>query len=215
MDECQGSTVNDSSGIGNTGVIVIGSSGTQNSLGTCQIGTSAAWTNGASGKINGSLNFDGNDDYLDLTGFTSQSTTNTISLWIKSKDNNSRYFFDIQSGRILLGWGSDTAGQIGVYDGTWRLFGNSPSINVWHHLVFVLDGFTSKTKMYLDGTQYGSQLDYTPHSIGGTIHLGSRYSLSGTWYGFNGQMDDVRIYNYALTAEQVKTLYNGGSVSFN
>ena len=31
---------------------------------------------------------------------------------------------------------------------------------------------------------------------------------------FNGQIDDVRIYNYTLTASQIKTLYNDGAVRF-
>ena len=31
---------------------------------------------------------------------------------------------------------------------------------------------------------------------------------------FNGQIDDVRVYNYALTAAQVKNEYNQGAVSF-
>ena len=44
FDDCQGSVAYDSSGIGNTGNISIGPSGTQTSLGTCQAGTSAAWT---------------------------------------------------------------------------------------------------------------------------------------------------------------------------
>jgi hypothetical protein len=32
--------------------------------------------------------------------------------------------------------------------------------------------------------------------------------LAGASNWFNGQIDDVRIYNYALTATQIKTLYN-------
>jgi len=31
---------------------------------------------------------------------------------------------------------------------------------------------------------------------------------------FNGQIDDVRVFNYALTANQIKTLFNNGSVNF-
>ena len=39
-----------------------------------------------------------------------------------------------------------------------------------------------------------------------------KYQSIGTYT--NGQIDDVRIYNYALTTEQIKQIYNGGVVNF-
>jgi hypothetical protein len=32
---------------------------------------------------------------------------------------------------------------------------------------------------------------------------------------FDGQIDDVRIYNYALTEDDIRRIYNGGAVNFN
>ena len=36
----------------------------------------------------------------------------------------------------------------------------------------------------------------------------------GNAYNFNGQIDDVRIYNYPLTVDQIKTAYNIGAANF-
>ncbi|MDD4027296.1 MAG: DUF2341 domain-containing protein, partial [Candidatus Shapirobacteria bacterium] len=69
------------------GVVTIGPSGTQNSLGTCLIGTAAAWVNGASGRNNSSLNFDGTDDYISIPTYT-YTTNATISVWVKGSYTN-------------------------------------------------------------------------------------------------------------------------------
>ncbi|MCW1949441.1 MAG: DUF2341 domain-containing protein [Candidatus Shapirobacteria bacterium] len=196
FDEGVGSTAYDSAG-NNNGTI-----------------SGATWQNEnqcISGKC---LSFDGTNDFVNLTNLTNSGTTYTFSFWVYSRDSaaSSKYFFDIESGRLLFGWGSDTAGKIGLYDGSWKLFGNSPSVNTWHHIEFVLNGSTSIAKMYLDGSQYGSDLSFTPHSMSGNISLGSRYSRD--LYFFNGLIDEVKIYPYARTATQIKNDYNSrGSLS--
>jgi len=222
FDECQGNIVNNSSGIGNSGVIIIGSSGTQNSLGTCQIGTSAAWTNGASGKINGSLSFDGSDDYVTITSNNSLNLTQAggaVSLWFKTGTN--------ATGSIN---GSLVAKTNGYSNGYWftkynnklriSLFGTSGlemvgnktiTDNVWHHAVA---NWTSDTlSIYIDGLLDKSQSYAFSFTTAANPLYIARMSSTGEGY-FAGQMDDVRIYNYALTDEQIKILYNGGSVSF-
>lgn len=67
MDECQGTTINDSSGNANTGTLNIGGSGTYTSAGNCTTSSAtSAWYNGATGKRNYSMAFDGTDDYVNL-----------------------------------------------------------------------------------------------------------------------------------------------------
>src|SRR5690606_26203607 len=62
FDECEGAVAHDSSGNEHHGTINIGATGTQSTAGTCQ--TSGAWANGKDGKFSGSLNFDGEDDWV-------------------------------------------------------------------------------------------------------------------------------------------------------
>ena len=221
LDECQGSIAYDSSGVGNTGVIVIGSSGSQNSIGTCQIGTSAAWTNGASGKINSSLNFDGTDDYISIPDSPSLTTPEiTIAAWVKSNNNGDPYQRIVdktynQEYAFFLG----STGTIGV-----SLVTNTSSIDSsllpnaitdtnWHHIAFSWSAATKKVTVYVDGvakTNTTLNGDRIADSNNPLI-IGDRVGLDRS---FNGQLDDVRIYNYALTNEQIKQVYNGGAINF-
>jgi len=160
------------------------------------------------GKVGKALDFDEVDDYIDLTGMTDAGTSFSLSLWVYSRDNTapSKYLFDVETGRMLFSWAIDGTEKIGVFDGVWRVFGDSPSIDTWHHVVFVLNGTTSKMKMYLNGSQYGAELDYTPRSIGGAVAIGSKYD--GTSHWFDGIIDEVRIYNRALTLAKRKILHD-------
>lgn len=215
LDECQGSVAYDSSGVGNTGTITIGASGTQNTLGTCQVGTSAAWTNGASGKWNSSLNFDGTDDYIPTsTGALNNLSNLTVSFWAKGTgspwgqgDGATSSF--MEATRIFFR--GSTASQ------SWYI-SNPFNANDWHH--YLVTRTATSVALYKDG-----KLSQGPQSFSdsGTITPATTYNFligrtgtgsAGATSYFTGQIDDVRVYNYALTATQVKTLYSGGAVSF-
>lgn len=226
FDECQGNISYDSSGIGNTGSISIGLSGTQNSLGTCTVGTSAAWTSGSSGKINGSLNFDGVDDHIKLNKIANQifwkSRNRSISVWLKpsaSALTGNHYFINAYETQwnYLRMWFGISAGKINftniIYPGPTTitlLSNNTLAAGTWYHSVITWDDNTYY--LYLNGilqTRNNNSVITTDNpqwtTIGGDIRY-NRY--------YEGQIDDVRIYNYALTSEQVKNIYNGGAVNF-
>ncbi|NLB55900.1 MAG: DUF2341 domain-containing protein, partial [Lentisphaerae bacterium] len=131
-------------------------------------------------------------NYIDLTGMTDQTQTYTISMWINGERSGSYMFpFDIESGRILVAWGSSTAGQIAIHDGGWKNFGSTPPTNVWHHIAFQLDATFSTMTMYLNGEQYESSLPYSRRSIGGKIAFGSSSNFRERF--FPGILDEVRI----------------------
>lgn len=225
FDECQGSTAFDSSGIGNTGSINIGTSGSQNSLGTCSIGTSAAWTNGASGKLNSSLNFDGVDDYVNIADTTNSyldigQPGMTISAWIKPKTLSSGEHTIVGKNSPYLLWVSSYNGNYYIRsalykNSDWNVAfsaDHSISIGVWQHVVVTYDG--AIRKIYINGIQSGN----TDTQISGNIDVSNSSLTIGQDFDsryFDGQIDDVRLYNYALTPYQIKTLFNNGAVSFN
>ncbi len=229
FDDCQGATALDASGLGNTGNISIGPSGTQNTLGTCQIGTSAAWTAGAQGKINSSLNFDGTDDYVSSPINSSLNTNDTTLLtWVYYK-SNSQFQSIIQNmdGCATNGYFL-TIGRLGNMDSKlWLVSGagstlngdmssnSTISMNAWHQVGFVWKSTgtsTSTQQLIIDG-----KIDATrsvnvssPQARTGNLYLGYVSNCWGATY-LNGQLDDTRLYNYALTNEQVKQLYNYGA----
>jgi hypothetical protein len=107
-------------------------------------------------------------------------------------------------------------GQIKLFDGVNNPYVRTDSSIVsigWKHLVGVRSsGFIY---LYLDGKLKKSSADNTGSldTSGLTWSIGRRADSQYGGY-FNGQIDDVRIYNYALTLIQIKTLYNSGAVNF-
>jgi hypothetical protein len=99
------------------------------------------------------------------------------------------------------------------WDVSWSAF--QPK-NTWQHLVAVYDGPARQMRLHVDGIQVGPRtvsptgLLSTPHPV----TIGSRQSL--TWGGpydlnFNGMIDEVAIYDYALSADQVLAHYSAGT----
>jgi hypothetical protein len=80
------------------------------------------------------------------------------------------------------------------------------STNKWYHIVGTYDG--TVMKLYIDGA-----LDNSRSYVGGIptsdddLIIGGYYS---TDFLSNSKIDDVRIYNRALSAAEVKQLYNAG-----
>ncbi len=101
-------------------------------------------------------------------------------------------------------YASDSTGAANAYvNGS-----TTPSANTWYHVCGVYTG--SVARLYVNGTQEGADVTVssawsaTGHTIiGASKWNGARSDL------VNGYLDDVRIYNVALTAAQIKHLANG------
>jgi len=229
FDECQGTTAYDSSGNGNNGTITIGGSGSQTSAGTCT--SSGAWYNGATGKYNSSLNFDGEDDYVSVANDANLNFGTgdfSAAVWIKADGTTNDRVVNKWDNSITTGWlfdinettgGANQPGYVRfrMKDGTnnfdYSADGSVDDSN-WHHIAFVLDRDSSTGfKLYVDGKQIGSSQN--PTAVTGSVSNNTSFgigvipALTGSY--FNGQIDDVRIYNYALTPAQVRQLYNEGA----
>jgi hypothetical protein len=222
MDECTGTSIKDSSGNGNHGTLTIGPSGSQTSQGTCDDGTStSAWGGGKTGKFNSSLKFDGTDDFVNV-GTNSITGTNpyTLSAWVKG-NSPSGYDGAVGIGNgstnqlAWIGWvnttqqGTSNSWGGGGYGNNWGT-GITDTTN-WHLITLTSSGGSTQTfYIYIDGVQKFTttasfNLASTSTKVGALDDNGTRN------YYFSGQIDDVQIFNYALTAVQVKQLYNQNS----
>src|SRR5690606_11404227 len=88
-------------------------------------------------------------------------------------------------------------------------------IGRWYHFVAIFDNGVAKA--YIDGKLRGSGTgsNTTVSANNRTLKIGAWYHLDNPAYKtFSGQIDEVKIYNYALTLEQIKLDYNGGAVRF-
>ncbi|MDA3839881.1 MAG: hypothetical protein PF572_02225 [Patescibacteria group bacterium] len=183
FNECQGNSVYDYSGNAHDGSLIVGGGGTQTATGTCTtLSAVSAWYNGLSGKFESSLSFDGTDDYADIgdTGVI----TKTISFWIKP-DSATEDIIDFDGGTHTVTISSGNVSAFGfsspsIYVNTTA--GGSVTAGSWNHILI-----TTNTGITASDMEIG--------------RIGSGY--------FDGQIDEIRLYNYILTDAQIKIDYNG------
>jgi hypothetical protein len=83
---------------------------------------------------------------------------------------------------------------------------NSLTLGVWHHLTTVRSGLN--VTGYVNGVSVGTQ------TLGNNDSIGfDRIGVFGTTYFLDADLDDVRIYNRALSADEVKRLYELGATT--
>jgi hypothetical protein len=230
FDECSGGTAYDSSGNNNNGTITIGGTAPQSVLGTCTTPTdgTGAWYNGRNGKYNSSMSFDGADDYVKVNDTSTLDITGpvTVSTWV--------YYNTIGAGwkKIVGKWNetgnqrsyaivNDTTGNyfefIADSNGTGSNFCQAinyatPVTGTWYHVTGIYDG--SRCRIYVNGNE-GTPVNYSSGIYSGSANLITGGSggepVGGQNNYINGKIDDVKIYNYALTRQQVLNDYNQSS----
>ena len=151
--------------------------------------------------------------YLDVTGLTDAGKSHTFAFraYPRNSARSLQYIFDAYIGRLVIGWGGDTARLIGLYSSAaWGYFGASPPSNTWHDVAITTNATTSTATMFLGGIPYGLQVNYTPVTIGSLVHIGARYDVAGTtWAGFDGPIDEFHIWNRVLTETDIRRVMMG------
>jgi hypothetical protein len=191
FDEGSGSVVSDTSGEGNHGTIV-----------------GATWT--SQGRFGGALIFDGVDDWVSISEASAlHLTTNlTLSAWIypTAPRPGLRTVMSTEHGSYHIHASSELNRPfIGIdVDGTYHdLYGERRlPAHTWTHLASTYDGNT--LRLYQNGVEVASrslsgpaQGPVTWLAIGGNS-LGREF--------FQGRIDEVRIYNGALTASEIQAV---------
>lgn len=187
FDQGSGSTLTDVSGNGNTGSI-----------------SGASWT--SSGRYGSALSFDGTNDLVTIADASSLDLTTgmTLEAWVYPSASSSwrtvvlkEIVNDLSYGLYL---NSDDppypAGYIRIGSTTYGAFGSTTApLNTWTHVGLTYDG--SVLRAYMNGVEVGSQ------SVSGSIVTSAEPVRigGGTVWGeyFNGRIDEVRIYNRALS----------------
>jgi hypothetical protein len=201
FDEGSGTTAADSSGSGNTGTV-----------------NGPTWT---SGEIGGALNFDGVNDYVSVpdAGNLDNTSALTIAFWVKPTilDGSPR---GIVSKRTASGsqdaysifFNSGNQIHVDIDTGNNRFSTNTVFLtNTWYHVAVTYDGTlapASRVHVYVNGV-----LDKTAGETSASIPNYASDLAFGKLVGnptsyFAGSLDDVRIYNRALTATEVGSLFN-------
>jgi hypothetical protein len=159
------------------------------------------------------LDFDGANDGVFITGLTSDTNEYSFCMWAKSDKTAEDRDYLLDLGGFFIAWGTNTAGQLGWFDNNaWSSVGTAPNDGNWHHLAFVYIGGSSGT-VYVDGSSVGTisgQAINLPAISGQPSIIGNERNFTSK-RGFEGRLDDIRIFDSALDAADVGYLYNAGN----
>ncbi|MBI5631875.1 MAG: carboxypeptidase regulatory-like domain-containing protein [Nitrospirae bacterium] len=182
-------------------------------------GTVMNGANFASGMVNQSFSLDGLDDYVsvpDAAGLNFGANEFSLSAWVNSTDYGSWrriitkrgisgstwYSLTLMNGiaRLEVAPGMNCDSSVVVSDGQ------------WHHLAVIRDNVTGFFRMFVDGVVQCSLATsgMTLNTAGAPLEFGKWASES---YGgiYAGRIDDIQIYNRALSVSEIQAIYNASS----
>ena len=215
LDQAYAGTITDKSGKGNTGTLT--------NMGRA--------TSTVAGKIGQALKFNGTSSYIESPDSLSlDPTTITISAWIKVTGKPSTYYSPIvakQNTNTNQGYWLDLStnskfifmvGNASTYYSINNINATSLTSNKWYQVVTTYDG--SIIKAYLNGALAST----TPFADGMTVPTNRNLRIGTDMAGSNGtnfdgyfpgSIDDVRVYNRALSATEVQQLYNQSAATYD
>jgi hypothetical protein len=202
-----------------TGSLLVDRSGRNNHGTLTNMDPASDWVvNG--GKL--ALDFDGSNDHVTTTCPGVITRGRAVSVWFRT----SVVLSSVGQYAGIVRWGTatsfpaDAGKDFAVQFGNDANFGSTgfgvsqygDGIGVtgfndgrWHH--GYIDSVGSLYSIYVDGV-FRTSKTMTTNATAGTVTIG-RNTYGGVEY-FPGQLDDIRIYNRALTAGEVRQLYNVG-----
>ena len=180
-------------------------------------GTPTDVTFGVDGQINWGAKFNGSSSYIDTNLQMPSTTTFTFSCWFYKNDSANYHLIGdfnstatLSSGRFRVQLASTDDISVGVGNGTnmdFSVFTPTVSLNqIWRHIAVTVDG--TSVKAYIDGSQVGTT-DTSLYSLASGVNdfaIGAYHTSSGK-QNFNGTIDQVRIFQKALSQNEVDTLY--------
>ncbi len=178
---------------------------------------------------NNSYYFNGNANILVNNSNSLQVGTNqTISLWIKVNSLQPNLNWILQKG---TGGGCQTTGYYVAFDGNGTIFhrtfnfgqnsnycatiGDYSNYDTnWHQLIFVYS--PPYNKMYIDGVLAGNGMNCSTCNVinsSNPLIIGSGSGQNG--FKWDGKIDDIAIYNRALTQSEITALYSSTQNTIN
>jgi hypothetical protein len=192
---------NDESGNGNNGTV-----------------NGATLTADRFGNANNAYSFDGVDDFINLGGYVLNSPQEyTIDMWIKLNNSDFSYLFSqATNGEIQIQL--DGSGNIKSWNkltngGSVSIGTTVPNFSEWHHITSVFNNNTKILQFVIDGQYFSTIIpnNVNIQSFVGPALLGRQSNLSENFY--SGYLDDIGIWNRALTQQEITAMNNGVSYS--
>ncbi len=184
----------------------------------------AAWQ--ADSPLGNSVSFDGVDDYVDTGKWDVSGEAITLSSWIRADS----FLSSSGEGRIIsksfsnagqdhfwmlstIASGSDIRLRFRLktdgYTDTLIAPSGNLATNRWYHVAAVYDG--SDMRLYLDGVEVASMPKVGAISTDATVPVWIGNNPDTQTRPFHGLIDDMRVYDVALTAAQIASLFSQAS----
>ena len=179
-------------------------------------GTGMSYTSGVRGT---GITFDGTDDFITSINASNVITNETtMGVWIKPTGTTTTAATS-QAGGLIMGRDNGTTGVAAIvrnntsgqdriwalnYDGNLDSVGTTYNSNEWTFIVWVHSG--GNLYLYKDGTLVGSTASGNTSDITGTFQIGGYASIGK----FQGSIDEPFVTATALTANQIKHMYEVG-----
>ncbi|MFC1677387.1 LamG-like jellyroll fold domain-containing protein, partial [Planctomycetota bacterium] len=167
------------------------------------------------GRINGALTFNGTSDYVDIGDVIGTGTYTKVA-WIK-RTVDARYYHNIVSSQAASNalWhdigGYLKAGHASSSSYTHVQDSSALAADVWYHVAVTFD--SGNMVLYKDGVPVDQASGIPMQAPSTTIYIGR--ILNANTYNFNGSIDNVMVFNKALTAGEISALYNNGDGTEN
>ncbi len=202
LDEAGGPSAYDRVGADSNGTLDAGSGGTNTETGHMRY---------LEGRFGAALEFDGTDDVVTVPhNVNLEPASITVAFWVKLEDDSARHCLVSKWTGYTMEVAADNAVRWGLSGPSDQYFeAGTVSWNQWHFLTGTFDDTTKLQCIYVDGVLKGSQ------TVTGSIsYAQNSLYMSGSWDRAKGVIDDVKIYNRALSAAEVKMAYNGGAAVY-
>ena len=171
--------------------------------GFCNNGTRTgtfSWTSDTP-KYAVSTSFNGSNTKIERESLTNE--VKTACFWLKTNSTKNQIFFCDYNSGLAFGFWRTTNILVSSNSASKTTYAiSSLSMNQWHHISLVKQS-SSFIQLYIDGVPMTSSGDVDYWSPINMLNIGSR---NGT-YPFNGGLSDFRMYATALSASDVKSLY--------
>jgi concanavalin A-like lectin/glucanase superfamily protein len=169
----------------------------------------------APGIVGQAFTFDGIDDYVQATdtGLPFGTAARTLDLWMQPGFDarvpviygdfapSDAFYVLVNGGNACIGqWGGgppgEPCGSTDVTDGN------------WHHVAMTYDG-VSTVLLYVDGALEASVTKTYTTTQTGKVYMGS--TVEGSQEYYTGLVDEVEIFNRALSQSEIQAIYGAGS----
>lgn len=172
--------------------------------------------------IGGGISFDGVNDFVEMSLATSVVSNFTLTTWVKLASLNQNSVMFIHNGwdnRVNdgtgygIGIGNGSGGSGGKLVGVaskvaWMDSGFTfSSTDKWYFVAMKRD--TTTTRFYVDGILQSGTSTATPLTPQLKTSLAAQFNNISSYNGFfAGTLDDIRIYNRALSSDEIAQIFN-------